>query len=545
MSRTRADIPSDRPRQTSDGVGGGQLFELPALDPVLIWCLVSTFVFGLVAHGYRMGAAAFSHDSLIIDSHVDFAHQVGIGRFMQVPVWVLRGYINAPFLLGVIALLWLALSLWLAMRLLGIRDRSLVALACGAVTTCVTFSASYATYAPMIDIYMLALLCATLAVVTLRRLAGWRGACVSAALLVCAMGLYQSYAEVFTVLVVLDAIARLCRREAPRAQVVRDGLRAVLALVLGAVAYMLTYRVTCALSACPAISDAPNSVGGALVPGPLQLLALLGGAYAHPFAFLLHYQGWVFRLVYLLLACCVVACLSVRLRREAAPASDVALCVAGLALLPLMMNWEYVVTRGFIHDLMTFSYAYFFVLVALSLQLCFEAAPAAHADVHAHAWLSAVPPVVMILLALVTLNQTVFANQLYLNKRLQEQTALSYYTRVIDRMETTDGYVAGQTKVAFVGTSDKSPLTFMRPGYEGVSPKGYEGTTGMAAWAVGTYYGTYEFYLENVLGYPVNMVSEGQVASLSRTDEVESMGAFPAKDSCRFVGDVLVVKVGE
>ena len=67
----------------------------------------------------------------------------------------------------------------------------------------------------------------------------------------------------------------------------------------------------------------------------------------------------------------------------------------------------------------------------------------------------------------------------------------------------------------------------------------------MAAWAVGTYYGTYEFYLENVLGYPVNMVSEGQAASLSRTDEVESMGAFPAKDSCRFVGDVLVVKVGE
>ena len=194
---------------------------------------------------------------------------------------------------------------------------------------------------------------------------------------------------------------------------------------------------------------------------------------------------------------------------------------------------------------MTFSYAYFFVLVALSLQLCFEAAPAGSARVDARAWLSAVPPVAMVLLALVTLNQTVFANQLYLNKRLQEQTALSYYTRVIDRMETTDGYVAGQTKVAFVGTSDKSPLTFVRPGYEGVSPKGYEGTTGMAAWAVGTYYGTYEFYLENVLGYPVNMVSEGQAASLSRTDEVESMGAFPAKDSCRFVGDVLVVKVGE
>ncbi len=56
MSRTSADIPSSRPKETSDGVGGGQLFELPAPDPALIWCLVSTFVFGLVAHGYRMGA---------------------------------------------------------------------------------------------------------------------------------------------------------------------------------------------------------------------------------------------------------------------------------------------------------------------------------------------------------------------------------------------------------------------------------------------------------------------------------------------------------
>ena len=38
-----------------------------------------------------------------------------------------------------------------------------------------------------------------------------------------------------------------------------------------------------------------------------------------------------------------------------------------------------------------------------------------------------------------TLNQTVFANQPCLNKRLREQVALSYYARLVERMETTDG----------------------------------------------------------------------------------------------------------
>lgn len=37
-----------------------------------------------------------------------------------------------------------------------------------------------------------------------------------------------------------------------------------------------------------------------------------------------------------------------------------------------------------------------------------------------------------------TLNQTVFANQPCLNKRLREHVALSYYARLVERMETID-----------------------------------------------------------------------------------------------------------
>lgn len=86
----------------------------------VVQSLFFTFLFGFAAHGYRFLHAAFSHDSLLIYQD-EAVVQTALGRFLQPVYWQLRGHICAPFLIGVLALLFLGL----AVALLG-RDRKSV-----------------------------------------------------------------------------------------------------------------------------------------------------------------------------------------------------------------------------------------------------------------------------------------------------------------------------------------------------------------------------------------------------------------------------------
>ena len=51
------------------------------------FCLLWTFVFGLLAHGFAYFNANFSHDALYQLTADDDLWQVSLGRFLQ-PVWL-------------------------------------------------------------------------------------------------------------------------------------------------------------------------------------------------------------------------------------------------------------------------------------------------------------------------------------------------------------------------------------------------------------------------------------------------------------------------
>ena len=99
---------------------------------------LATFLWGLAAHGYALLNFTISHDSLNefwlfqqIGYYDGTATQwkISLGRFM-VPVYQLlfRGQTVAPWYSGMLALVWIALAVWVTAWVFDIRERWLLIL---------------------------------------------------------------------------------------------------------------------------------------------------------------------------------------------------------------------------------------------------------------------------------------------------------------------------------------------------------------------------------------------------------------------------------
>ena len=82
---------------------------------------IITFVLGFFAYGYAFSCFTPAHDGIMTITH-DQGWQTSIGRgLMQVYVR-LRGEIDAPWLIGILALFYTSISVYLTVKALGIGD---------------------------------------------------------------------------------------------------------------------------------------------------------------------------------------------------------------------------------------------------------------------------------------------------------------------------------------------------------------------------------------------------------------------------------------
>jgi hypothetical protein len=109
---------------------------------------------------------------------------------------------------------------------------------------------------------------------------------------------------------------------------------------------------------------------------------------------------------------------------------------------------------------------------------------------------------------------------------------------IIDRMEETDGYVLGEAPVVLIGNLSASELSAGREGVE------VDGTGARNDFSV-TYYQTHSWYFKYVLAYPVNLMDEETAEQWSEQSTVMEMYVFPAKDSCKIIDGMMVVKLSE
>ena len=233
--------------------------------------------------------------------------------------------------------------------------------------------------------------------------------------------------------------------------------------------------------------------------------------------------GWLMPAVHaVLLVLLAWRLVQILLTRDLAVSNKI-LLLALVCLVPTAFNSASILLAGSATQLMTFAWELPYVL----LVLCWEPS-------EKRTWKPALRVVALVLLCCVLWQHTVYANQVYMKKELDRSATISLATRIIDRVEQVEGYVPGETPVAFVGRLDRN--AYLNRGRDEFAELDH--TVGL--WS--DYSATYNLgrYLTDYLNYPLEWDT---VTDFSQHEAVRAMPAFPAVEGIQMIEGTVVVKL--
>lgn len=484
--------------------------------------LCATAAFSFAAHGFLFSNEFFSHDSVSYFTYATGtpAFYAGIGRF-GIPLYEqIKGDVAAPWLIGLLFILWTAAVALAVGRLLEIRSPGGMIFTCALLCTNTALTLTGATYVYCLDEYAFSLLCAAAAAWFFQRGRWWQLAGVGA--LVASLAVYQSYFTVAAALCFLVILRRTAAGEA-LARVVRDGLR-YLGLLAGS--FLLYYGLWGAV--CAAMGVEKRRVEESLLAGGglrrvISLLKEANTGYVTGLFDGSGVLGWLLPAVHVLLLAGLFVCLWTLLQRRELPRGNKLLLAALVCLIPTAFNAVFVLMAGSATHLMTYAGECLYLLALACREPERRHFPAVRTGI-------------AVLLCLVVWQHVVFANQVYMKKELEKNATLVLAAQVIGRIEGVEGYVPGRTPVAFAGRLDHNDaLNRDRDEFQAL-----DRTVGL--WS--SYAATYNLgrYLTDYLNYPLLWDTETDV---SRRQEVRAMPVFPAAGSVAEVGGTVVVKLSE
>ena len=500
---------------------------------LLATCVCFVFIWGLIAHAYGFLNSIFSHDTLnaIVATQREELWKIQLGRFL-VPIYrqVVRPALAMPWLIGVLSLFYLSLGSFLICDLLTIKSRIAILLISGILATNLTVTALTATYIYELDLDMLALLLSIGAVYIWRRFR--IGFLAGAVLTMLSFGLYQAYVTVIISLVMICLMIDLLDGREIKS-IVFNGIKAIAMLLLGGGIYACAVKAAC-LIAHTELSSSQNSVMTLFKKSQTPIYRWVLMAYKHygkkvnrMVSVYPQYVEMAFNTVFALSGLyCLIQVIRINNHKK--------LICAGLALMlllyPLGSDIVYILSHGNVHDLMVFSFVFIYIfLIALLVRN------------NGNQYTKFCRNAVYLLVFLLLWGNVQTSNAIYLKKDLDAASALSLMTRVVDRIESSDGYKPGETPVAFIGNYAQLPIEGFDEYTEATGAKSSAAVLGVNS---NNAYNTYKSYIKYILNAKMNFVDDVEWDRLLDDETLKSMPAFPDKNCIRMVDGVLVVNMG-
>lgn len=494
--------------------------------------MIYSFIFGLVAHGFMYLNADFTHDSLygIVGIPEIDTMNISIGRFLLPQYLKIRGYVASPLLIGVIGIAFIALSTYLLIDLFEIKNKFIKLFLSAIMVTNYTVTITNATYINDSDPYYASLFFAILAVYALvkdKKI----GAIVGIISTFLSIGLYQAYFQVSVLLLMIIVVLRLLNNEDYK-RVLLDALRIIACLFVGVITYYVVYKVSLSVAGISA------STGYNGIPELSKYfdLKIISGYFKNSIEYEVtwfcgknhHHQKLIF-ITNLVLVISMFCCMISISKEKNTKAINLVTMSLVIVLMPIGMNFLCILSQGYEHEVMTFSFFIIYVLILKPIEFFVTSGKK---DIVNKCFIF----IISVLCGYMIFSNCIYSNEMYLEKHLVVENTLSTMTRVLDRMEQIDGYEVGKTPVVFIGTPIQSKLEKERYGFL---------NTGEATnvYSAITYYETYYSYFERYLGYPINLLSIVDEYNYGAMQEVKEMPTFPDKGSVAFVGDTLVVKM--
>lgn len=463
------------------------------------------------AHAFCFFNLTFSSGSVMLSVSSGRAAQITGGQFLQPLYFRLRGSISSPLWVGLLSALYLTLANAAIARLLALRRPLPLFMLCGAMTANAAVTSICAGALNTADAAFLSTLLAALAAVCCLRVR--LGLLPGAVLLAAALGLDQAAASFFAALTLIALLGDLTVARGARA-FLRGAALLLLTLALAAALYALGELLMLRRNGLD-LQAVWQTSGGALIDlwlAPIRALLSPLTAYAN--------LSIALRLLIMLLA--VLAFAASARKLGAGCAALLALCALALPLacsLPV-----------FSADPVAQITPAYCLLDVLPITLLARLAPDK----------TRVQRLAAGAFGVIFLGSIVFSNQVYLKKNLEFESTLSLMSRVIQRIEETEGYVPGSTPMAVIGTPEDSVFSVER--------KGFEHLAALDA-ASGNYAISSDedmiWYSWEVLGYPLNFVSMYELGQIKESEAVRALPAFPEEGCCALIDGTLVIRLSD
>lgn len=496
----------------------------------LKYVMVSTLFFGLVAHGYAYFNSNFSQDS-ICSLYIDSPDvMISVGRFLRPVYRWIRGGFALPVLSGVLSLLFFGLAIYLIIDALRINKKTSIVLSTGILLTSSSITLLTATFMHDIDSYAFSMLLVSLGIWSTVKTN--RGIYFSPVLYFLSLGLYQAYINIPVFVFLVLALYYAIQGENIK-RIILDLLKRIAMIAVSMIAYFVAYKIVLSVTGIAPleIHNSPNNVLDISLTSIIsRIIRTFNSEFRWFFLPKNHYSmlNAILNVLILVLSVVMLVYL-IKKNREKMAQNGILFIACIILLMPFGINVITLVSNQW-HDLTIFSLFLFYVFFIFLYERTAEVADWKTKQINRFS--------IVLLLSIIIFNNCIYSNEAYLKKELESQATLSTFTRLIDRIEQTDGYEVCKTPVVLVGTFDNSNIAEKRKGFD-------ERGLGLNSIFATTYWGSYEAYFNNYLNYPINLLSENDSLIWQTNESVKAMPAFPHKDCCKIIDGTMIVKLSE
>lgn len=486
--------------------------------------LCASIGFSLLFHGFLFMNEMFSHDSLNIEmvfSRELLSYYAERGRF-AIPLYdIIKGGVCVPWVVGVLYIFWMCLTSLLLVRLFRVRTISGAVLISALQCANLSLTLTGASYIYCMDTYAFALFTAVLAAYLFDR--GGKQALLGLIPLVVSLSIYQSYFTVAVALCFLSVFQRLLEKE-PVPTVIRWGLIQIALLAAAFVLYYIIWHIFC-IAFQVTMARLEESVLGQGLGMLFQMVWDANRDYFHD----LFFSNYILSTLMVVVHAAVLLLLAWRLigllRDPTCSIGGKVLMVVMVLLLPTVFQLDRILFPSGSTRLTGYGFELLYVLLVVFRE------PRFHLP-----WGTVLRSAAALSLCLVLWQHFVFANQAYLKKDLEKSATIALASRVIDRIERTEGYIPGETSVTFVGMlCDNSYLNHG----SALFPE-LQNSTGLWKNYAATY--SLSHYLTQYLNYPLLLTDSDRFEDMP---EVQAMPNFPNEGAIQMIDNVVVVKLAD
>ena len=511
------------------------------MKPINVTCLkksfMFTFILGFLAYGYVFVNYTPSHDGMMIVKTNQW-WEMSVGRFVVMYYAPIRGYLESPWLIGLLTMTYTALAVYLTINMLGIKDDNRRVFVVSAVYVLnIAYISNSCVYIFCWDLLALALLASVYAAYLIIRYDRLWAYAVAALMIALSLGMYQSYITVTFGLFLIAICKWLIDDESIQNIARRFGLFCA-TMPVSAVFYLALVKITQKLNDVQPYEGAYESVTNLRslrIGNIIKTIPVCYKQVAKHFVSAATYDSIAFRYINVLLFF-VGAFLWVSFFINWKPKTTkkslaIVIIVIAVLVFPLGINAVSLLMEGSIYHMMVFSYQLVYIIALYPALYSMETFDIPKSGRSVHPMMT-----IVALIACISFCVVRYSNDILYYQKLVGEGTSSAIDGIIYDMERNAEFDKDQTPIVIVGDVGSS----IGENYEFRGT--YANTGGMTALgSTVTYNQCLAWYTRYVLGKEY-VWNSPDADELQNNPEVVAMPIYPHEGYCKVVDGNMVIK---